>query len=526
MATSPRSSETELAVCPEAALVSRVLRAGPRARRLLRWLSDPTAAQSRLYGQSVRRPGAELCHHLETLLQGKLPQPGASPTSAEGESVSVEAKVLAATLRDLVTLSAGAKLPTAPQWLVASCLPLYRAAVDVDPEGGLAVTRSRLAEWFCLLVLCAEIGEQLVEILRPDAPDVGAPHQILREKFDLGLEPIARAILEFVWEFDEHDERLSIGAQNRLMAMSPQDFQACGTAGDQWHRPEELWQVAAALVAPDRAPLLPRTWCEVPIPWKQVGCHLATLRSLLDDAGGDADAFDLLPRIHPDSPPGARSTGIDPPPHPWLVALQPGGESLADPALNRTGPSHRSPIPTPAPWLPRFLIAEMHSLNDPMLLRSLDKLLAAVNADNTALSFLIVSISPQDELARQRLEGPRQSVIKKWQQQLVDGLYESSDQHAPRAFLTGAGELAICLMDVDRPRSTHRLREQLQQLLAGEFNGTRLSASLNARYHAGIAGVSPPLAAVTPERVVEAAVRCFRATACQNTSNIKGIDVF
>ncbi|RMF42738.1 MAG: hypothetical protein D6753_06800 [Planctomycetota bacterium] len=528
MPVSPVQSEADFSVCPETALVNRCLHASPRARRFLRWLAKPTATQSRLYSQSLQGGDAALCGLVERLLQGILiveEGPSAPPTC---EPPRPEGRVLASALCDLHMLSGAADLSNSAQWLVTTCLPLYRAAVEGDVESALVVTRYRLAEWWCMLVLCSEIGEPLSAILDADVSPARSPHQVLQEKLGLNLEAIAQTVLEFVWEFDEHSDRLAVDAQSRLAAMTKEEMQARVASSEPWQQPAELWKTAAALDASNQTALLPRTWIDVPIPWEDASGHLRELRSRLASLQGDAKAFDLLPRSIAD-PRGASngsSRGAEPPQHPWLLALQGEGASGSPAARHPTNLPTGSDITGEAPWLPRMLIAEMHSVHDPMLQRSLARLLALAESEGAPLSFLIVDIEPLDDRARSRLEGNGNSPIKSWQQRLADALYDAAEHHLPRAYLTSAGELAICLLGVSRTRCSQLLREQLRECLAGEMRGTRLEATLDARYRAGIAGVEPPVGTITPDRVIESAVRCFRAATHQSTSSVKGIDVF
>ncbi|GIW99156.1 MAG: hypothetical protein KatS3mg111_2489 [Pirellulaceae bacterium] len=515
MSTTP---DMELSVCPEAAIVHRCLKHSPRVRKFFRWLSDLTAPQCRVAIRSWGQLDPPLQSALEMLLLGDLGEK--SSTSAQSE----EAQGLGTILTALYKQGQQFGWATNQEWALISLLPLYRAADDVDASTASRVARQRMAEWLCLLLLCHEIGEELVSLLNEPASFGTPPHAMLESRFNLHLEGIARRALDLVWEYSENEDQLNAPAQNALVEMPLSTLLHDVSQLHHWSHPASLWTIAHGMLGSHAAaPVLPRSWVDTTIPWHEVVSHSHRVLELLGTSSC------RLPLELPLGMAVAAGDGEE------AKSPSSGAPSLFDLLQKRQCEQKQqlhderiknSTAGTPSErWASKVLIAEMHSHNDPLLVRSLNKLLQQCKTADRPLSLAMLALQPLDPETQERLarQGSKNLI---WQQKLVEYLRDLAPHAMPRAYWTANAELIVALVDVERGQATYGLREGLDGLVADKIGGQYESGGYNVHYFAGVAGVAPPLGMITSDRLIDAAYRCFRAASTHGSSLVKGIDVF
>ncbi|MCA9134634.1 MAG: hypothetical protein KDA45_15810, partial [Planctomycetales bacterium] len=194
-------------------------------------------------------------------------------------------------------------------------------------------------------------------------------------------------------------------------------------------------------------------------------------------------------------------------------------------------PATAAALPGPTTLNPKVLIAEIHTHNDPVFVNVVRRQIAVCRSEARALSLACIVVRPEDEADRLALCGSRDNGLALWQQKMVQWLAEHPQVVEPYAFLTTEGELVLCLLDLERSETTSLLRHGLLEVLLGrpvdDDSGTSLAkVSLPARYHAGIATSSSPGASLSPQQLIEAAVRCLTAARSLGKGSMKSIEVY
>ena len=196
---------------------------------------------------------------------------------------------------------------------------------------------------------------------------------------------------------------------------------------------------------------------------------------------------------------------------------------------NRADGSHPPQSPRPRSddfVVPKIIIAEVRSHNDPAFVAVVRRQLALCRSEERSMSLLAVRVSPDGE------EGNMPTLqslgLASWQQKLVNWLSDHPEIHDPYAFLSNEGELILSLMDIERNTATLILRQGLTEVLSGGSNDqAALSrASIPALYHSGIGSVTSPTANFEPEQLIESTYRCLDAATRQGKASIKSIEVF
>ena len=187
------------------------------------------------------------------------------------------------------------------------------------------------------------------------------------------------------------------------------------------------------------------------------------------------------------------------------------------------------PAPTVAePVLPKVLIAEIRSHNDPIFVNVIRRQIGKCRAEDRAVSLVSMVVLPEDENDRHEIH---ENGLTLWQQKMVNWLADHPQVIEPHAFLTSDGELLLCLLDLERNETTSLVRHGLVEVLTGrhidESQGNMLAkVNVPARYHAGIASTSSPGARFSPEQLIEPTIRCLSAASRHGKASIKSIEVY
>ena len=149
--------------------------------------------------------------------------------------------------------------------------------------------------------------------------------------------------------------------------------------------------------------------------------------------------------------------------------------------------------------LPKMIIAEIRSHNDPAFVSVVRRQLAICRSEVRTMSLIAVRVQPENECEGHAIPTLQTLGLAKWKQKLVNWMADHPDVHQPYAFFSGEGELIVCLLDIERTAATALLRQGLAEVLAGKTL-TRDTANpmvrvpIPACYHSGIGSVSAPVA--------------------------------
>lgn len=430
--------------------------------------------------------------------------------------------------------------------LSASLLPIYRSLASGELHEGLKQTRLRMSEVLCLVALVQEIGEDLVQLLDSGNRKMAAPSLIVNQQFGIDLTNIAATVLQFVSKFDTDSSTFDAESTETLRKLR---LQGSLSSVEEWASPELLWGLSGELISKSSELVLPRSWVPVPVPWASISDHWHTLAHLLSAssaitrAANDATAGEL---DHASPVTQAKQTLANVSPE-----SQDARESLTQAASTSTARDTRSESPSLAsnensdseesvvakptaaqeayvlPPLPKVLIAEIRSHNDPAFVNVVRRQIAKCRADSRAISLVSIMVLPEDQNDHHEV---RENGLTLWQQKLVNWLADHPQIIEPYAFLTSEGELILCVLDIERNEATSLIRHGLIEVLTGKHvedsSAVLAKVVVPARYHAGIASTSSPGAAFTPEQLIEPAVRCLSAATRQGKASIKSIEVY
>ena len=479
----------------EAALAARIIRTTPLPRELWLWLT------------TAQRAAANTPHYVDarlTALVHEIFEPlVAQAPPAERQESHATAQWLAVACRAIADHYTAVGLGTGPRLLAASLLPLYRCLATRTLAEGLAASRQRLAESLAVLALCHEVGSDLVQLLDPLNRRRDAPQVILSTHFDIDLSLLAQTIGQAVTAFDPASGQFTAAGISRLFRLDPQP-PACPLAD--WAAPDLLWRLSGELISQNSEMLLPRAWIETAVPWHSITDHWQRLSLRLARGPSGDPASDTST----DAAPNTGPQNLTPPPQPPLAA---------EPHM---------PAPAAADTAARVLIAEVRSHNDPVFVNVIRRQIAKCRSDDRAVSLASIVVQPEDGNDHHEVH---ENGLLLWQQRLVNWLAEHPQVVEPHAFLTSAGELLLCLLDLERNETTSLIRFGLVEVLTGkpvdERDGNCLAkVHVPARYHAGIASTSSPGAGFSAEQLIGPAMRCLAAASLHGKASIKSIEVY
>ncbi len=554
----PQTGEAFLSL--EAALATRVIRSATFPLELFQWLIAPDESSACATPLTDPKLTASMSEILTPLL--------ADARRREQSEARHAAVWLGAICRSTASHYDRLNLGIGPRMLAAALLPLYRSLATGQLSEGLRESRLRLSEVLTLLLICDELGSDLGQLLDPLNRQLEAPNLILSTQFDLDLVFVAQIIREQLASFDPNKRQFNahgVGALKRL------DRRQVRPKTVDWSAPELLWKLAGELISQNSELVLPRAWIETPVPWNSIADHWSKLSLLLtgsaptvdpncrdsDEAKALAAVNELTSMLNPQSLSKKPSSVAVPPP----IDLGTASEVHASDALPHNEPSPvqstfakntaamiaaeepasdkpsalavKSPDKqtsgTAAPVvIPKVLIAEIRTHNDPVFVKVLCRQIAKCRSEDRAISLVSMIVLPEDGNNHHDV---RENGLTLWQQRLVNWLADHPQVVEPHAFLTSEGELLLCLLDLERNEMTTLVRHGLVEVLTGrpvdDCDGNMLArVNVPARYHAGIASTSAPGAGFTAEQLIEPAVRCLSAASRHGKASIKSIEVF
>ncbi len=498
--SAPTTVFAELAV--EAALAARICRTAHMPSGLLEWLSHTAAAPGGLeldrprsgdpqvisafnpksgdYGYGVLQSPSDpqLVAALDEILG---PSSTGAPKPQQRQARSA-AQWLAIACRYSTEQSSHLHLAIGPQLLAASLLPLYRCLATGDLCEGLRQTQLRLRETLCLLAVCQEVGPALVELLDSPNARLDSPHVVLSREFNLSLPHVAHLLDEINGEVNTECQlaggQFSLAAIERLQSF---DIRRSHLTTLAWAAPELLWNLAGKLTSENAELKLPYSQTDTHLPWNQLPWN-----QIVDHW------------------------------HSMLLLLN--RPLLPDPAADSDGSSPS----------PKVVISEIPTHKEPSFVDLIRHQIGICRCKDRALSLVSLVVMPEDTTLSSATSN---NVLNVWQQKLVSWLADQPQVVEPHAFVTGEGELLLCILDLERNETTALLRHGLVEVLTGQhFDDSRgnLLAQVDApaRYHAGIASTSSPGAHFSPEQLIDPAMRCLSAARQHGKASIKSIEVY
>lgn len=569
----------------EAAIAARIIRSGYVPRDLFQWLSSPADKRLSYDGDGDDR----LCVAIDELLLPLL----ADASPGEKRQLANATPWLANVCSCVADYYNRFDLGIGPRLLAASLLPLYRCLATGGLHEGFEQTRLRLSELLTLVALCHEVGIDFVRVLNRAAVTNQSPDALVLDEFELALASVATLIRDQVDEFDVVKSKFSEDSVGAFLRFDRQDP---APKVPEWASAHLLWRLAGELLSQNCELILPRSWIDTPVPWSSIADHWNMLERLLSpnhhgsaeteigaakslahhvraDASRLADISEnrkgqphvemegeltdcLAHEADQDSDQDSEPAGEAVSPHSKQAAAaskspehstperatdghsqrrrNPNGSrtTTQSPDAGRTSSAQSQKKPSSDVVLPRVMIAEIRTHNDPAFVNVLQRQIASCRAEDLPVSLASIVVHPEHEHDRQDVCGSRDNGLTLWQQKLVNWLADHPQIVDPYAFLTAEGELVLCLINLERGETTSLLRHGLVEVLTGrQIDDQPTSSSLSkvavpAKYHVGIASASTPNAGFTPHQLIEPAIRCLSAASRQGKSSIKSIEVF
>lgn len=560
------------------AVALRLVRSGAVPRRFFAWLAEPTTNLA----VPARWSHTQLTESLAAILNPVL-EDASRQEQKQIESAPQWLGAISAFMAEQHSGTGGYCM----RLLAASLLPLYRTLATGKLHEGFQATQARLAENLTLVGLCAELGTDFRELLETKLAVNGAPVAVLRDEVSLDVAAIGQTVLQAVRAYDATADQF---ACETLEGLLDGPSEPTTTIAD-WAEPDLLWRLAGELIAKKSEMVLPRPWVDVPVPWSKIADHWNRLEHTLTNVrdaqptppgaaesstgrstpiasssspsvngSADADIAATLERIaqavdqevSARAPQPANSSRGGFVGSPQLDSiddsnaetdiesnvtdkLQTNSETNSETNLEiAVEPS--APIPREAQvarpqCLPKVILAEIRSHNDPLFVNVIRRRLATCRTEERTLSLSHIVVMPDDELQQGEVSALRDNGLTLWQQKLVNWLADHPHVHDPYAFLTSTGELILCVLDLERNEMTTILRQGLVEVLTGkqlEEAGDLSLAKVNipARFHAGIAATSSPGASMMAEQLIEPAIRCLTAAQRHGRASIKSIEVY
>lgn len=554
------------------ALALRLVRSGAVPRRFFAWLAEPTT--------NLAVPGRWSHNQLtESLAAIVIPvlQDASRQEQKQIESAPQWLGAISAFMAEQHSGIGGYCM----RLLAASLLPLYRTLATGNLHEGFQATQARLAENLTLVGLCDELGDDFRELLETKLSANGAPVAVLRKEVNLDVAAIGQTVLQIVRDYDSTADQFASETVDWLLDGPSEPT----TIIDDWAEPDLLWRLAGELIAKKSEMVLPRPWIDMPVPWSKIADHwnrlehaLTNLRdaqptpshtaessagrsSLSSSSPCEKDSADAgiaatLERIAqavdqevsargPQPTNGSRVGFVGSPQFDSIhdsnadtdiesnatEKLHTNSETNLEIAVEPSVPIPREAQEAMPECLPKVILAEIRSHNDPVFVNVIRRRLATCRTEERTLSLSHIVVMPDDELQQGEVSALLDNGLTLWQRKLVNWLADHPHVHNPYAFLTSTGELILCVLDLERNEMTTILRQGLVEVLTGkqlEEAGDLSLAKVNipARFHAGIAATSSPGASMTAEQLIEPAIRCLTAAQRHGRASIKSIEVY
>lgn len=458
-------------LCNEAAVGARLIRNDSIPRDLFTWFKSPEKSG--------------VCEHkfakgsLHEVMQQVVQPLGKDIESWESSILEQSAGWFSYALFSLDSELKRQKIDAGQRILASTLLPLYRCLATGRFSEGLEQSRFVFSQAFTLVGLIDELGEDLHELVQRTAQLNAPPNEILRNQLEVDL-PFAAALLRDCFaQYDSTDQIFSETALELLINAQPEDYK------DQvphWADESDLWRLAGELLVPKGNLVMPRSWTDTSVPWASVNTHWEKVSQTL--AAGHSD-------------------------------------QLAEVPVKETPKSVEADATAPL-----ILIAEIRTANDPVFVSAVRRQLTNCRANDIAYALAMIDVKPENEDDFHSVCGNRDDGLALWQNKLVNWLSLHPDVQHPRAYVTSEGELILTVAGLDRTEVTTLLRDGLDEVLS-EGNAADLAkAHSPARYHVGISASTGVGAGLTPDRMVEPAIRCLTAASRLGNASIKSIEVF
>lgn len=447
--------------------------------------------------------------------------------------------------------------------LAASLLPLYRGLAKGSVTEVTSVMRRQLADALTLAVLVDELGSELAELLASSLTMGQSPYELCKASLGIDLECLSQHLLCRCQSADVAtvDNAVHRGAERGDVKI---DWRP------DWAKPSVLWRLSAELSSERSEFVVPREWISVPVPWNEASEHWRSVLRLLQTSRAISASEPSMSQLEQVSKPApmepkrdisleleiARSVES-------LVSESRQGGSLqkgmrqcdsrdsqrdSKPFGNSANPTVGSrPAPGVAPTVdlanasvrpiadefvvPKIIIAEVRSHNDPVFVSLVRRQLAICRSESRTLSLIAARVQPDGESDSSAASTLSSLGLSTWQQKLVNWMSDHPEVHEPYAFVSGEGELIVCLLDIERSAATGLLRQGLVEVLTGKALTSELGSALAkvaipAKYHSGIGTVSSPGASFEAEQLIEATYRCLDAAERHGKASIKSIEVY
>lgn len=435
--------------------------------------------------------------------------------------------------------------------LAASLLPLYRGLAKGSVAEVTSVMRRQLADTLTLANLVEELGADLAELLASGMAQDESPYAQCKSSLGMDLEMLTQHLL--------------CRCQKTTSSEIKADWRP------DWAKPAVLWRLSAELSSERSEFVVPREWISVPVPWNDACDHWKRVMHLLQTTRAVSPDKSNSTRPEQDSKPVAivpvrdnsleseiarsvetlvQESRLKNSGHNSSVKSEPGQKAKSilprtlggsDPIDGRRLGASTAPFVDQSTGLtpsvadefvvPKILIAEVRSHNDPVFVNVVRRQLAICRTDERTLSLIAARVQPDGE-SESGLETTLSSLgLSTWQQKLVNWMSDHPEVHEPFAFVSGEGELILCLLDIERSAATGLLRQGLVEVLTGkaltsELGSALARAAIPAKYHSGIGTVSSPGAGFEAEQLIEATYRCLDAAERHGKASIKSIEVY
>ncbi len=448
--------------------------------------------------------------------------------------------------------------------LAGALLPLYRSLACGGVEEVLSVLRRHLADTVALAAVFHEFDEMINESATTATHSEKSPHEMLKSLMQIDLELLAERMLVCGHGWNGRDP-------SELKELIQRDVQT--SKRPPWGEATILWRLAGELIA-DRAEfVVPRDWIKVPVPWNDVSEHWRTIESLLVSTTRAASGAPINPRptaearVNEKPTPDGRPNTTQLPeattsasrtsaqhamnarPHDQadidrlrmeieiansidsLLQATRGSVKSVHGESKREGPHKPNKSQAVESLIPKIIVAEVRSHNDPAFVSVVRRQLAICRNEERTLCLISVCVLPETNEDFETQPTLSSLGLASWQQKLVNWMAEQPEIRDPNAFLSNEGELILCVMDLERNVATNLLRQGLLEVLTGrqvtaDVSSTLSRVNLPARYHSGIGSVSSPTANFEAEQLIEATYRCLAAAERNGKAAIKSIEVF
>lgn len=464
------------------------------------------------------------------LLLAELGAPLAEQSHHDERKSLDHALTLAASLLTFVHGKTRAASAACQHRMLAGCvLPLYRGLAQGSVQEVISVIRWQLTDSLALAALVGEL-DPVADLLACGMSRGEMPQDVLKSSLGINLDQLAERLLVCGYGWSGHDE----GELRRLIASDVQH-----DARPSWGTAKVLWQLAGELTAERAEFIVPRDWIRIPVPWNEASEHWREIARALE-ASTAAATSDHTSGAHgaPTHVSGPESSQDDVARLKLEIEIADSIDSLVQESRSALRARSDNPFAKLRAQLllddfivPKIMIAEVRSHNDPAFIAVVRRQLASCRNLGSTLSLVALRVQNEGEAEEHGTPTLTALGLSAWQQKLVNWMADHPDVCEPYAFVCSSGELILCLMDMERNAATSLLRQGLQQVLTGKRDGDDFSSSLArahipAKYHSGIGSVSSPAASLEAEQLIEATYRCLAAAERHGKAAIKSIEVF